>query len=102
MAASRSDEQSDKSEKLLESLFRFESSLSLRSLGIFSSSCRLARLQSQSLNDGTSTVVGVRIAVGNQASEFLAKMAQLANAGVDEAQFGGGELSRRAARAASL
>lgn len=59
-------------------------------------------LRGEPLDDGTVGVLGVRIAVGNEAGEFLAKVTKLADARVEEPQFGGGQLACRAAGAPLL
>jgi hypothetical protein len=45
------------------------------------------------LDDGTGTILGVRVAVGNQACELLVQVALLADAGVHKSELGRGELS---------
>ena len=59
-------------------------------------------LRSQSLDDRALGVLVVRIAVGNQASEFPAQPAQLSDTGVDKAEFGGRKVACRRARAPLL
>jgi hypothetical protein len=53
---------------------------------------------SESLNDGTLRVFGIRITGSYQANEFLAELAQLANVSLDDFYFFHSEFARRAAR----
>ena len=53
-------------------------------------------LRGQPLDHRTLRVLSVRITRGNQSGELEAQIAQLADAGVDEAQLGGGKVTRDA------
>jgi len=59
-------------------------------------------LERESLDDGAGSVLDVGIAAGNQACQLAAQMAQRTDTRVDQAQLGGGQLSRRTAREAPL